>query len=78
MRELVWSGKERSYSSVMNKIKSEVGDIKNSEYLKLSDDELDELPSEDKDGLCFYEVGEILLGKESLIRVVKNDRSYGR
>jgi hypothetical protein len=78
MRELVWKGKERSYSSVMKKIKSEVGDIENNEYLKLSDDELDKLPSEDDDGLCFYEVGEILLGKESLIRFVKNYRNNGK
>lgn len=73
--KMVWKGSPRSYSAIMNKIKEEVGDV-DSDYLKMSDAELEKLPAEDENGICFYEVGDVLLGKEALIRFVKNKRIY--
>ena len=72
--KLAWKGGPRSYSSIIEGIRNEVGQEVDSEYLDMSDAELDRLPAEDVDGICFYEVGEILLGKEALIRFVKNNR----
>ncbi len=72
--KLAWKGEPRSYSSIIEGIRNEVGQEVDSEYLGMSDDELDGLPAEDGNGICFYEVGEILLGKEALIRFVKNNR----
>lgn len=73
-RKRIYKGEPRSYSSIIEGISNEVGEEVDSEYLGMSDKELDKLPAEDKDGICFYEVGEILLGKEALIRFVKNKR----
>ena len=68
----------RSYGSIIKDIKQKAGDISESKYLSMSEEELMGLPAEDKNGICFYEVGEILLGKEALLRFVKNYMNYGR
>jgi len=73
--QLAWKGEPRSYSSIMSEIKQEVGDASDSKYLKMSEEELMCLPAEDENGLCFYEVGEILLGKEALLRFVNNQKN---
>jgi len=62
----------------MSEIKQSVGDASESKYLSMSEEELMGLPAEDDNGICFYEVGEILLGKEALLRFVKNNRMYGK
>ena len=76
--QLVWKGEPRSYSSIMGEIKQSVGDVSESKYLSMSEEELMGLPAEDKNGICFYEVGEILLGKEALLRFVNNHKLYKR
>ena len=50
----------------MKRRRNRIGD----EYLRLSEQELADLPSENEDGLVFYEVGKVLMGKEALLRWV--------
>lgn len=73
----VYVSEPRSYASIMEKIRKQVGEVKE-DYFKMSDEELEGLPVEDENGLVFYEVGDILLGRDSLIRFVKNNRIYGK
>jgi hypothetical protein len=73
-----FGSRKRGYIDTMESLRKEVGDVSGCIYLHMSDGDLEMLPAEDENGLCFYEVGNVLLGRDSLIRFVKNWRVYGK